>query len=81
MLNNLPQIRLKLLQKTGIQKTAEATADLIGDKTANRIIEVSKNSQQIHSETVTNNHDEEMPKTRYISPEKRQEIIDNLRLK
>ena len=42
---------------------------------------VSKNSQQDNSETVTNKNDKEIPLWRYISPEKRQEIIDDLRLK
>ena len=63
------------------QKTIEATGDLIGNKIADRITEVSNNSQQNNSETVTNEHDKEIPKERYISPEKRQENIDELRLK
>ena len=42
---------------------------------------VSKNSQQNNSETVTNEHDKEIPKERYISPEERREITDELRLK
>ena len=42
---------------------------------------VSKNSKQNNSETFTNENDKEIPKERYISPEKRQEIIDDLRLK
>ena len=54
---------------------------MIGNKIANRITKVSKNSQQNNSETVTNENDKEIPKERYISPEKRQEIIDALRLK
>ena len=32
-----------------------------------------------NSETVTNENDKEIPKERYISPEERQKIIDNLR--
>ena len=32
-----------------------------------------------NSEKVTNENDKEMPKERYISPEERQQIIDNLR--
>ena len=32
------------------------------------------------SETVTNDHGKEMPKKRFISPEERQKIIDDLRL-
>ena len=40
-----------------------------------------KDSQQNNSKTVTNKHDKEIQKERYISPEERQEIIDELRLK
>ena len=67
--------------KRTIQTIAEATGDLIGKKIANRNIKVSKNSQQNKSELVTNEHDEEIYKQRYIYPEKRQEIIDELRFK
>ena len=35
MLNNLPQIHLKLRQKEQFKKTADATGDLIGNKIAN----------------------------------------------
>ena len=44
-------------------------------------LQVSKNSQQNNSETVTNEHDKEIPKERYIPPVERQEIVDELRLK
>ena len=54
---------------------------MIGNKVANRITKVSKNSQKNNSDTVTNENDKEIPKERYISPEKRQEIIDELRVK
>ena len=58
---------LKTSSKRIIQKTAEATGDLIGNKIAGAVAErydgkitkVSKNSQQNNSETVTNNHDNE----------------------
>ena len=53
-----------------IQTRAESTVDLIGDKIADRITKVSKNWQENNSETVTNEHDKEKPKERYISPEK-----------
>ena len=66
----------KTASKGTIQKTAEATGDLIGNKITNKITRGSKNS-----ETVTNEPDKEIRKERYISPEKRQEIIDALRLK
>ena len=42
---------------------------------------VPKNSQQNNSETVANEHDKEILKEKYVSPEERQEIIDELRLK
>ena len=71
---------VKTTWKRVIQKTTDATGDLIGNKIADKITKVSKNSQQNNSETVTNDHDKETPNERYISPEERQKIIDNLRL-
>ena len=49
MLNNLLQI--KAASKRAIQKTAEATDDLIGNKIADSITKVSKTSPQNNSET------------------------------
>ena len=72
---------LKTSSKRVIQKTAEAAGDLIGNKIANRIKKVSKNSQQYNLETVTNENDKEIAKERYMSPEKKQETIGHLRLK
>ena len=40
MLNNLQQIQLKLVSKRVIQKTAEATGDLIGKKIADKITKI-----------------------------------------
>ena len=71
---------LKTTSKKVIKKTAEATGDLIGNKIADKIRKVLKCSQQNNSETVTNKHDKEMPKKRFISPEERHKIIDDLRL-
>ena len=76
----------KTASKRAIQKTVESTSDLIGNKIANavaksydgRITKVPKYSQQNNSETVTKENDQEIPKERYISLEKRQNIIDNL---
>ena len=62
---------LKASLKRIIQKIAEATSDLIGYKITNRIIKVSRNSQQNNSETVTNEHDKEIFKEKYVSPEER----------
>ena len=40
---------------------------------------MSENLQQNNLETVTNEHDKEIPKERYISPEEREKTIDKLR--
>ena len=79
MLKNLQQIHLKLLPNKQLKKKAGTTCDLIGNKITDRITKVSKNSQQSNSETVANENDKEIPKERYISPEEKQKIIDNLR--
>ena len=62
---------IKTASKRAIQKTAEATGDLIGNKIADQITSKAKISNQQEVDT---------PKEIYISPEKRQEIIDDLRL-
>ena len=62
------------------QITVEATGDLTGNKSANKITKVSRNSLQNNPETITNEHDKEIPKERYISPEERQKIIDDFTL-
>ena len=54
--------------------------NLIDNEIADRMTEFSKNSQQNNLATVTYENDKEIPKERYISPEKRQKIIDNLKL-
>ena len=48
MLNSLP---LKTASKRGIQKTAEATGDLIGNRIADKFIRASKTSPQNNLET------------------------------
>ena len=61
----------KTASKRVVQKTAEATGDLIGKKIADKIISIGKPKEK------------EKPKETggiYISPEKRQQIIDDLRL-
>ena len=71
---------LKTTPKRAIEKIAEATGDLICNKTADRTTKVSKTSPQNNSEKITNEHNKKIPKERYISPEKRKKIIDDLRL-
>ena len=67
----------KTSSKRVIQKTVEATGDLIGNEIADKMTRVSKTSPQNNSET----NEEEMLGEKYISPELRQKIIDDLRLK
>ena len=53
-------------KKKKIQKTPEATSDLVGNKTFNRIKNVSRSSRRNNSETITNEHYKEIPKDIYI---------------
>ena len=64
------------------QKTAEATGDLIGNKIADKIASVSKkSSKELHSKELSSNQAiNEIAKERYISPQERQQVIDELRL-
>ena len=77
-----PTDAIKIASKRVIQKTAEATVDLIGNKIADKITSVSKKSpKEFHStELHSNKANNEIPKERYISPQERQQIIDELRL-
>ena len=70
---------IKTASKRAIQKTAEATGDLIGNKIADKIISVSKKP---NNDNDNNNEDAKITahKKRYISPEERQLIINELRL-
>ena len=67
---------LKPASKRSNQKTAEATDDLIGNRSARKITKVSKASSQNNSKTVTTKQgniglDREIPRERYISSEKK----------
>ena len=72
---------IKTASKRAIQKTAEATGDLICNKIADKITRISKKSNK---ELPNNDKKEDVEitahKKRYISPEGRQWIIDELRL-
>ena len=59
----------KTVSKGVVQKTAESTGDIIGNKIADKITSMGKSKEKI-------NKAEEI----YISPEKRQQIIDDLKL-
>ena len=61
-----------------VNKSAEATGNLIGNKIADKITSASKKS---HNEEIQSNEiNNEVPKEGYISPKERQKIIDELRL-
>ena len=68
---------IKIASKRAIQKTAEATGDLVRNKFSDKITSVSKKKSNNN-----NNDDVKLtnPKKRYISPEERKQIIDDLRL-
>ena len=71
---------IKTASKRAIQKTAEATGDLIGHKIADKITSVSKKKST--KELPNDETDVEIAtlKKRYISPEERKQIIEELRL-
>ena len=71
---------LKTASKNAIIKIAEVTGDLTGNKIVDKNLKISKTSWQDNSEAVTNEHGKEINKKRYISPEKRQKIINDLKL-
>ena len=61
----------KTVSKILVQKTAEATGDLIGNEIADKITSICKPKEKEKTKET-----EEI----YIPPEKRQQIIDDLRL-
>ena len=69
---------IKTASKRAILKTAEATGDLIVNKIADKITSVSKKRNNNNNDT----EDVEITahKKRYISPDERQQIINELRL-
>ena len=60
----------KIASKRVLQKTAKATGDLIGNKIADKITSISKPKEK----------NKKVEEDIYIPPEKRQRIIDDLRL-
>ena len=70
---------IKTASKRAIQKTAEATGDLVGNKIANKITTVSKKATK-KLRSIDEDTELTTPQKRYISPEERQRIINELRL-
>ena len=72
---------IKTASKRAIQKTAEATGDLIGNKISDKITSVSKKStKELPNDETEVDVERATTKKRYIFPEERQQIIDELRL-
>ena len=69
---------IKTASKRAIQKTAKETGDLIGNKTADDITSVSKSLASSQNDDANNKT--KVSKKRYISPEERQQVVDELRL-
>ena len=71
---------IKTASKRAIQKTSEATGDLIGNKILDKMTSVSqkKSTKELHNNDQTKEEDVEIAthKKRYISPEERQQIIE-----
>ena len=72
---------IKTASKKAIQKTAEATGDLIGNNIVDKITSISKKSNKELPNNDNEKEDVEITtrKIRYISPEERKQIIDELR--
>ena len=76
---------IKTASKRAIQKTAEATGNMIGNKIADKITSVSNNksTKELHNDNQTKEEEDvkiATPKKRYICPEERKQIIEELRL-
>ena len=72
---------MKTSSKRAIQKPAEATGDFIGNKIADKITSVSKKSnKKLPKDETEEDVEITTHKKRCISPEERQQIIDELRL-
>ena len=71
---------IKTASKRAIKKMAEAAGDLISNKFADKITSVSKKSKASQNNETEEDVERAAPKKRYISPEKRKQIIEELRL-
>ena len=69
---------VKNASKRATQNTAEPTDELIGNKNAGKITNLSRKSSQNNLGEAKN--EKEIPKERYLSPEERQQFIGELRL-
>ena len=71
---------IKIASKRAIQKIAEATGDLIGNKTEDKITSISKSPKEFHSKELHSKADEneiEIPKKIYIYIRKNDKLLMN----
>ena len=69
---------IKTISKRAIQKTAEATGDLIGNKIADKITNVSrKSAKELQNNEAEVDVERATLSKRYISPEERQQQLTN----
>ena len=62
--------------KTASKRATQKTAEVIGNKIADKITSVSKKSKDLHSmELHLNETNNKIPKERYISPQERRQIM------
>ena len=82
VLKNLQQDAIETASKRAIQKTTEATGDLIGNRITDKITSVSKkkSTKELHNNDETEDVEITTHKKRYMSPEERQQIIEELSL-
>ena len=86
VLKNVAMDAIKTASNRAIQKAAETTDDLIGNNIADRKTSFSKksptrlHSMELYSKNDDANNEIKAPSKRCISPEKRQQFIDELRL-
>ena len=73
---------IKTASKTAIQKTAGATGDMIGNKIADKITTVSqkKSTKELPNDETEEDVEIATPNKRYIFPEERKQIVEELRL-
>ena len=75
---------MKTASKRATQKTEKGTGDLFGNKIADKITSVSKRKSDKELTNVETKEESDVEitthKKRYVSPEERQQIIDELSL-
>ena len=75
---------IKTASKRAVQKIAEATGGIIGNKSADKITSISKKPSNNNNNNNNKNNNNNVELTthmkRYISPEERQQIINELML-